>query len=559
MKFAVGIGLIAAMALLATAGEPALAAKFTDQQRTRIQEPRPPGLPSDAQLEASGAVIGRIRIIIHNIFDLADPGENVALFRLADRLHIRTRKSTIKAQLLFAPGERYDPGLLAETERNLRKLPYIYDAHVVPVSFKDGKVTVEVITKDVWTLSPGVSFSRTGGANNSSINISDSNFLGRGKSLEFEHGRNVDRSSNTIAWSDPNVWDSRWTDAIAYATSSDGARRALQLARPFYSLESRWSVNLDAQTYDRTVSRYSLGNIADQFDDSQSSYQLSGGLSHGLHDGWTRRWLGGIRYDRNHFLPDPATSLPALQLPADRTLAYPFIGFDVIQNDYRKAGDLNQIGRTEDLYFGTELDLEVGYSSDVLGAGQRALLLKAKARKGFEFGARQQMFVTTDFKSRLERGRARNLVADASAAYYWRWLPEWVFYAAASGTATDALDPDTQLTIGGDSGLRGYPLRYEAGSSRALLTIEQRFYTDWYPFRLVRVGGAFFADAGRAWGRAVVGTNAPGMLEDVGFGLRFGNTRSGLGNVLHVDFAFPLNAPAGISGFQVLVQTLQSF
>ena len=48
--------------------------------------------------------------------------------------------------------------------------------------------------------------------------------------------------------------------------------------------------------------------------------------------------------------------------------------------------------------------------------------------------------------------------------------------------STDALDPDMQLLIGGDNGLRGYPLRYEAGTSRALLTVEQRFYTDWYPF-----------------------------------------------------------------------------
>jgi len=547
------------MALAAAPAEPALAAKFTDQQRTRIEEPRPPGLPSDAQLEASGAVIGKIEIVTHNIFDLADPRDNVALFRLANRLHFRTRRSAIAAQLLFAAGQKYRARLLAETERNLRKLPYIYDAHVVPVRYRNGKVDVAVITRDVWTLSPGVSYSRTGGSNNSGFDLADSNFLGRGKSLEFDHGRNVDRSSNTIDWSDPNLWGSWWTDALAYANSSDGKRRALQITHPFYSLETRWSVQVKAQTYDRTVSRYSLGNIADQFQDSQSSYEVSGGVSSGLRAGWTRRWLAGMRYDRNEFLVDPTTSLPARQLPANRRLAYPFIGFDLIQDDYRKTGDLNQIGRTEDLDFGTEVDVEIGLASAAFGSGERAIRFAGIARKGFQFGGHQELFVASDFKSRVEHGRARNLVADASADYYWRWLPEWVLYAGASGTVTDALDPDMQLTIGGDSGLRGYPLRYEAGSSRALMTIEQRFYTDWYPFRLARVGGAIFADAGRAWGHAVVGTNQPGLLEDVGFGLRLGNTRSGLGNVLHIDCAFPLNAPRGIRGFQVLVQTKQSF
>ena len=126
-------------------------------------------------------------------------------------------------------------------------------------------------------------------------------------------------------------------------------------------------------------------------------------------------------------------------------------------------------------------------------------------------------------------------------------------------TVTDSLDPDMQLLLGGDNGLRGYPLRYESGTSRGLLTVEQRVFTDWYPFRLARVGAAVFTDVGRTWGSGVIGNSDPGILSDVGFGLRLGNTRSGLGNVLHIDFAFPLGNTAGIQGFQFLVQTFQSF
>ena len=74
--------------LLAGSGYPALvgAAKLTDKQRTEIAEPRPPGLPTDAELEAAGAVIGKIDIDIRNIFDENDPRENRGLYRLADRL-----------------------------------------------------------------------------------------------------------------------------------------------------------------------------------------------------------------------------------------------------------------------------------------------------------------------------------------------------------------------------------------------------------------------------------------------------------------------------------------
>jgi hemolysin activation/secretion protein len=186
-------------------------------------------------------------------------------------------------------------------------------------------------------------------------------------------------------------------------------------------------------------------------------------------------------------------------------------------------------------------------------------MLAANVLRGFDLPYEQQLFLNGIFSSRVEDGRARNLIADCSAKYYWRWHTDWLLYAALSGTVTDSLDPDKQLLLGGDNGMRGYPLRYESGTSRGILTVEQRVFTDWYPFRLVRVGAAAFVDVGRTWGSGVVGNSDPGLLRDVGFGLRLGNTRTGLGNVVHVDLAFPLGNTVGIQKFQFLVQTFQSF
>ena len=538
---------------------PAFAAKLTDKEHTRIEEPRPADVPSDAALEAAGAVIGTVEIATRNIFDESDPRERNGLFRLADHLHIRTKHATIRAQLLFASGDKYLARKLAETERVLRLLPYVYDARIVPVHYAGGKVDIRVITNDVWTLSPGISFSRSGGTNDSRFNLQDTNFLGWGKTLQVSRGSTVDRISNTIGWIDPNVLGSHWTSQATYSDSSDGSQRALLVAHPFYSLDAPWSTKITAISFDRTISRYNLGNIVDQFSDSERSYELSGGISSGLVDGWTKRWTFGMRYDRNLFLPAPITTVPAKILPPDRTLSYPFTGFDILQDAYKKIGDENQIGRTEDLYFGTEITGEVGYADSAFGADRSAVILTMKALRGLELPSQQQLFLTSDFASRIERGSPRNLIADAAAKYYWRWRENWLLYAALSGTTTYKLDPEMQLLLGGDNGLRGYPLRFESGTSRALFTVEQRFFTDWYPFRLARVGGAVFADVGRTWGTGVIGNSDPGLMKDVGFGLRFGNTRSGLGNVLHVDFAFPLSDVAGIQKFQFLVQTMQSF
>jgi hemolysin activation/secretion protein len=147
----------------------------------------------------------------------------------------------------------------------------------------------------------------------------------------------------------------------------------------------------------------------------------------------------------------------------------------------------------------------------------------------------------------------------ASARYFWRASGKSVLFVAFAADAGHALDLDHELTLGGDSGLRGYPLQYQTGNARALLTIEGRYFTDWYPFRLARVGAAVFADIGRTWGASALDVPELGTLRDVGIGLRLGNTRSALGNVLHVDLAFPLDGDPSIKSMQFLLKTHKSF
>jgi hypothetical protein len=118
MKFSEsGLRLAVVILVAAPLAEPGLAGKLTDKEHTNIAEPRPAGVPSDAVLEAAGAVIGRIELDIRNIFDPNDPRENGGMYRLVDRLHRRSTPGAIRAQLLFKSGDRYDAQKLAETAR----------------------------------------------------------------------------------------------------------------------------------------------------------------------------------------------------------------------------------------------------------------------------------------------------------------------------------------------------------------------------------------------------------------------------------------------------------
>ena len=203
-------------------------------------------MPSDAELEAARAVIGKIEIDIRNIFDESDPRENKGLYKLADRLHIRTKPATIRAQLLFKSGDRYS----AQSSPKPSAIYESWYSFTTPMSFRSaspsGKVDVQVITRDVWTLDPNISFGRSGGTNSTNINLQEENFLGWGKQLEVGRSSNVDRTSRLAEYSDPNVLGSRWTGALAYVDSSDGnrAHRAalttLLFARLAVERDDRW-------------------------------------------------------------------------------------------------------------------------------------------------------------------------------------------------------------------------------------------------------------------------------------------------------------------------------
>jgi hemolysin activation/secretion protein len=167
--------------------------------------------------------------------------------------------------------------------------------------------------------------------------------------------------------------------------------------------------------------------------------------------------------------------------------------------------------------------------------------------------------LSADAAGRVEEGSLANGLLGAEARYYFRQSPRRLFFLGLSGTAGSNLDTDTQVLLGGDNGLRGYPLRYQAGTGRWLFTAEQRGYTNWFPFQLFNVGGAVFFDMGRVTGRDPLGSTPQGVLKDVGIGLRLGNSRSALGNVLHIDLAFPLDGNSSIDKMQVVVETKRSF
>lgn len=513
-------------------------------------------MPNDAELERRGASIGRIDIQVDDVFEntlsLSTP------YRIANGLHISTHDETVREQLLFRSGEPFHRRVLDETERLLRGRRYFNEASVTSVRYnEDNTVDVLVRVHDVWTLSPGLSFGRKGGENSTRMKFEDTNFLGLGKQLSLARSGDVDRTEWRLAYVDPHLLGSWWTLSSAYSSMSDGAGQSLSLSRPFYALDSRWSADVGASDEGSAVSRYSLGKRIERFNMDERQFEVGGGISSGLHDGWTVRYLGGFRYDARAFTP--LLDEPGVAIPDDRTIAYPWVGIEVLEDNYLSTRNLDQIGRTEDVYLGRSARLEAGFASTAFGSTRDAFILNGTLQTGTELGDERYLIHSLAWHGRLEEGELTDAVLDANSRFYLRQSERSVFFASLGGSFTSHLDPEKQLLLGGDNGLRGYPLRYQAGTANALVTIEERFYSSWQPLKLFNVGAAVFFDAGRAWGQDEHAAAPEGWLKDIGVGLRLGSARSGLGNVLHIDLAMPLDRSNDIDSLQLLIETKKSF
>jgi len=520
------------------------------------QTPAP--LPTFPELEAAGATIGEIRISAQDIFDTSDPKEDKLLFRWANALHISTRPSVIERALLFKSGDKLSVRRIEETERVLRTNRYLYDVQFRPIAYHDGVVDIEVLTRDTWSLDPGLTAGTSGGVSTSSVNLVEHNLLGTGTTIGFGHSKAVDRSSNEFTFADDRAFGTLVAARYDYASNSDGRSTAASVIRPFYELDARWAAGVKAAKFNQIDAIYNAGIVASQYRHRQTMGEAFGGWSQGLVEGWVQRYSLGVSVQDDAYALEPGLVAPP-RLPTDEKLVAPFVRYELIEDRFDRQLNRNLIGRPEFFALGLASTLQLGRASTGLGSSRDAWVYAGSVSRGFEPAPGDIVIAAAAVTGQYADGHVRRQRLKAQTQYYVPQGKRWLFFASASGDVLTRPDVPDTLLLGGDNGLRGYPLRYQSGTRRALFTVEERFYTDLYVWQLFRVGGAAFFDAGRAWGGDNVNQLNPGWLRNAGFGLRIVSARSAFSNVLHVDVAFPLDATPDIKKIQFLVKTRTSF
>ena len=159
--------------------------------------------------------------------------------------HMKTRSWVIRKNLFIKEGQKVDPYLLADNERNIRQMSFIDDVKTyVTVSDPSGdSVDIIIVTKDVFSIGFDI---MTASPSNVAFRLYDGNFLGLGDRLSTNYSFKTKRKSffrlDGASYSYDNIAGTFLNTLITYIRDDVGNQSAgIVFNRSFYSFKTKWA------------------------------------------------------------------------------------------------------------------------------------------------------------------------------------------------------------------------------------------------------------------------------------------------------------------------------
>jgi hemolysin activation/secretion protein len=484
--------------------------------------------------------IGRIELQLHDVYPELDGISPEFPYSVANLLHLRTREEVVRRELLFAEGDVYRPELLAETERNLRRFPFLRFVRVEASEPRDGLVDVTVHTIDAWTTKLQFNVGSSGGKATGSAGVVEDNLLGLGKSFSAFYVIDSERASTRLQYQDPRLLGRFLSLTLGYSTGEGLRRIQTQLVRPFHSTLTRWSWGALLDRSEVLEFLYEAGAESLRFE--QDRWRADAYLARALGEDpeLVRRVRLGWRIVEDRFAPESgAEALPESFLDADRRFSGPLLGFELRRQRFIRETNIYTFVRDEDINLGTQLIGEAAWFAQQLGSSRSAFWLGLAASRGVAFGRGHFALGSARLGGRLQDGRLRNGQARVRLDYFYRLTGRMTLAASSQLDVLRRPDPEAQIVLGGEEGLRGYKLRLFTGNKGLLSRLEARMLLVEDLLRVCSIGVVGFADAGNVWRE---GQTLRPLEEnvDLGAGVRVAFPRSSRGNVLRFDVSYAL-------------------
>jgi hypothetical protein len=207
-----------------------------------------------------GKVIRHIRIVTlvpfgTSIYDTLTDAQTVS-GKALNLAHMRTRSWVIRKNLFIKEGQKVDPYLLADNERNIRSMSFIDDVrtYVTATKSSSDSVDITIVTKDVFSIGFDV---MSASPSNVSFRLYDGNFLGLADRLSTNYSFKTKRKSffrlDGASYSYDNIAGTFLNTLITYARDDVGNQNlGLFFNRNFYTFKTKWAFGAGYQ-YNKMV------------------------------------------------------------------------------------------------------------------------------------------------------------------------------------------------------------------------------------------------------------------------------------------------------------------
>ncbi len=497
------------------------------------------GLLAQTPVTQTSLPIGNIEIVNHEVFD--EPEDGIAVpYRIANKIHVQTRNVVVERELLFEVGDALDQELIEQTERNLRALTFLRDARVETADVDDDgdgradRVDVRVLTWDTWSLSPRVDFQQVHDRTIWEAGVSEKNLFGLGKAITVTHRTNLDRTSDRVTYLDPQLVGSRVSMVASGSKLSDGDEVLLQLNRNYFSLRDPWSWTVGGGSFSRTDPIYRDGFETERIRHRGQWGDLAVGRA------IFRSEQRAVRLHGAYRLREERVGVEG------RDFGIAEVGLRSISHRFVRLTHVNQFERNEDFNLGADSFATMGLSTKALGGGgNRAAFLAVGHVQGLPLGEGHFVIAEGRFDGRHERGEWRNALTTFRARYLRKHATRHAFVSRIAYQRGRNLDPEVQLLLGVENGLRGYPVRQFDGNQLLLLSAEERWFMADDVGQLFSLGIAGFIDSGFVWSEEQ-SFDLDDLKTAVGVSLLLGSNRLSSRGGIRVDVGYGLNRLEGV-------------
>lgn len=497
-----------------------------------------------------GKPIGKIRVYNEDVF-----AEHTPLLQFFNYFHVTTAESTIRAEAVVGPGERWDQQRIEETARRLRDPLWTSVVAVVPVQAAEpSTVDVLIVTRDIWSLRLNTQYTfQQGKLTNLAMSLSENNFFGKRDVVAA--AMTMDQGAIAVGplFIDKNLLGEHLDlrvqlndiltrdDLTKHSTlHSEGTSSSISLSRPLWSLASEWGAGVSFShrfAIDRQFRGIQLDTFSYTDPDTRETTALE--RQYALRR-WTtnayvtRQWGEGLKHQLSvghninsqrarpldEFPGDAAAraAFVAKVLPRSEVTSSPFIEYAAFTPRYRTLRNVTTFSLAEDLRTGLDVDVALSFGLELLGSDHNFQRLSASggwtspwARDGF-------VRVSGSFGSRLQEG---NLIDNSATGSVRAAAPPLggVRLLAQSSLSTrwDSSKKQSQnqfFAIGSDTGLRGFGINEFSGQRYFDFQLEARTLP--YALWVLRLGAVAFYDLG---GAANSLARMP-LHQDAGLGLR---------------------------------------